>query len=141
LQFGCHPGAYFLFFQYLLYSITDYGIELKTLPITIMPNYEQKNSNNQPVWINRKSAQDYEKIDINDRPVWINKKIVQGVPYFDPDTLTLKVNASHNGQGYSMEYRLENNEFKLTKYTIHFHKYTEDKSNPRLIFDSKVVYP
>jgi hypothetical protein len=39
LQFGCHQGAYFLFFQYLLYSITDYGIELKTLPMLTLTHH------------------------------------------------------------------------------------------------------
>lgn len=141
LQYGCHSGAYFLFFEYLLYSITDYGIEIKTLPVIIMSNYEQKDVNKQPIWINRKSAQDYEKIDVNAQPLWIYQKIVQGVPHFDADNLTLKLNASHNGRGYSAEYRFEDDEFKLIKYTIHFHEYSEDKTNPRLVFGSKIVYP
>lgn len=141
LRYGCHSGAYFLSFEYLLYSITDYGIEIKTLPIIIMSNYEQKDVNKQPVWTNRKSAQDYEKIDINNQPVWIYRKIVQGVPYFDADNLTLKLNASHNGRGYSAEYKFADDEFKLIKYNIHFHEYLEDKANLRLVFSSKAVYP
>ena len=141
VRYGCHPGAYFLFFEYILYSITDYGIEIKTIPIITMSNYEQKDANKQPIWANRISAQDYEKIDVNNQPVWIYRRIVQGIPYFDPENLILKLNAVHNRQGYSAEYRFEDDQFKLIKYTIHFHKYSEDKESPRLIFDSKVVYP
>jgi hypothetical protein len=98
LELGCYPGAYNVSKEFLLYLINNYGIEIK------------------PLFVLKRS--DGEGIDFNGQPIWVYRQQVGGLPKFDPDTLILKNNTVKNNGGYKAEYKFEDDEFKLLKYTI-----------------------
>ncbi|WP_055077574.1 hypothetical protein [Pseudanabaena sp. 'Roaring Creek'] len=98
LEFNCYPGAYNFYNEYLLYSIKDYGIEVK------------------PLQLMRISSQ--EKIDLNEQLVWSYYRGARGSIDFNPQNLTLKVNTIRNHGGYRATYKFDEDEFKLVEYTI-----------------------
>ncbi|WP_055076384.1 hypothetical protein [Pseudanabaena sp. 'Roaring Creek'] len=114
------------FYEFLLYSKTNYGIEIKMLPLLSRIGDKEGGGN-----------------DTNGQTVWIYRRITNATPRFDPERLILKVDAVHNGQGYKTEYVFENNEFKLTKFTklsIHMRTNPEtQKYEP--VQESEDIYP
>ncbi|WP_271251930.1 hypothetical protein [Pseudanabaena sp. Chao 1811] len=124
LEFTCYPGAYNVYKEFLLYSIANNEIEIKPL-LLIVNNGEKLNSNGQI------------------QQVWKYSKGIRGLPTFDTDSLTLKVSTVRNLAGYEAEYKFEEDQFKLLKYTILTLKFTSDKSKVPAgrISESKVVYP
>jgi hypothetical protein len=123
IEFGCGSGAYSVFYEYLLYAITDHGIEIKPLQV---------------MWIDN-----HKGINLNDQLIWTYSKLVGGRPTFDANSLTLKVSTVRNLAGYEAEYKFEEDEFKLIKYTIFTLKITRDKAGDptESISEPKVVYP
>jgi hypothetical protein len=99
IEFSCSSSAYSFQLEYFLCSVTNYGIEIKHLPVKVILEQEF-NSNEQT------------------QPVWIYRRLVSGLPKFDPDTLILKNDTVKNNGGYKAEYKFEDDEFKLLKYTI-----------------------
>jgi hypothetical protein len=101
IEFGCAFGAYAGYTEYLLFLERDNDIEIKPLPFLItMSDGFDKN------------------FDFNDKLVWLYGKGINGLPRFDPDTLILKNSTVKNNGGYKAEYKFEDDEFKLLKYTI-----------------------
>jgi len=123
LQVYCGNGAYTDYFEYMLYSIKNDTIEIKPLSFLMR-------------------ADAYSMVDLNGQPIWFYRKLVNGLSDFDLENLTLKVNAVHNLEGYKAEYKFENDEFKLAKYTVYYHKAPDDPVNQiKSTRESKVIYP
>jgi hypothetical protein len=119
LEFGCYPGVYNVSKEFFLYLINNYGIEIK------------------PLFVLKKS--DDERISFNDRPIWVHRQQIRGLLKFDPDTLILNVSTVRNLAGDEAEYKFEDDEFKLIKYTIFKLKISSDGS--KRTSEPNVIYP
>ncbi len=116
VEFGCSSGAYASSKEFLLYSIKDYGIEIK--PLTVLKRTDEDGMN------------------LNSQPIWVHRKMVSGLLNFNPNTLDLRISTVRPSGGYIAEYRFDGDEFKLLKYSI-----VPDVSTQKKGVEPNIVYP
>jgi hypothetical protein len=117
IVFVCSYLSYYGDSILLLYTINRDGIEIKPLLLWAPTEYMQG------------------------KKLW--HRVPSGRPKFDLESLILKIDRVRNAKGSTAEYKFEDDEFRLKKYTLHYHAYKKNLDNQKneLVFETKNIYP